>query len=307
MALLASPITSPARPIPRYFEDAGSSRRVTSAAVDWGADLPPDVLRAIVEATGDPCPAKFAGVCRGWRWLLDDASLRRTLTFAPRTTSQAALVRALRSFSLFVCCRAPVTTELVFDVWLPTRDHPATPYIAATAASVLAHLAGALEGVALQGPHASHGLASSPFLDLCDRVHYLRCTVAADLELAEVASLRFLDLVLDGRAARRLTLPDSLASLRARVTEDADPAVLTSLLGELPFLHCLTTLRLSTEHTCEIDADSLPPTLSTLVISGEVPLHLVVPPEASPPPNLEVLSLDHCRVSALNLARFLAR
>ncbi len=295
-------VLSPARAIPRYFEADGASDKKRGGG-SWANDLPRDVLLAIVEETGEEQPVKFASVCRGWRWLLDAPDTRRTLVFSTNATRQRALVRALRSFSLFVCRRPPVTRELVV---LYASWEAAAPYVAAALAPALTHLAGVLEGVTLPHPHTA-ALASSPFFDLCARLEYLRCAVTTDLDLSGVGSLRFVDVVLDGREACHLALPDSLATLRARVTDGANPAILTSLLAELPYLHRLRTFRLETEHECEVDADSLPPTLTTLVLSGEAPIHLVLPTEHTSPmaASLEMLSLDHCRLSAHALARFL--
>ena len=291
-------LVSPPRNIPRYFEAVRGGR-------SWANDLPPDVLRAIVQATDDPCPVKFASVCRGWRWLLDDPDMRHTLTLtAPHRPSE--LVRALRSFSLFVCSRPPETRELL----VYALDSPADgPWVAAALAPVLWHLAGVVEGVTLHHPHAAAALVCGPFLDLCQRLEYLHCTARCDLDLGDVGSLRHLELTLDSWGTRHVALPGSLSSLRVRVTEDADPGAVASLLAELPSLTRLKTFRLATGHACEIDVDSLPPRLSTLVLSGDVHIHLVLPTTHTPAiaDTLEVLSLDHCRLSALALAALLHR
>lgn len=297
----------------RYFEAASpvkQARRPHRAAAcpDW-ANLPGDVLRTVVEAAAaaddDASPLKFAGVCKGWRWLLDDPHLRHALTFRCTATHRPRLLAALRSFALFVCSRAPATRELVVDVRLPA-GHPLAPYVAAALAPALTHLAGELEGLALRHVTAAHALACSPFLDVCGRLQYLRCTVADDLDLSGVGSLRVADLTMDGPSARGLRLPDDLASLRVRVLGGADPAVLDALLAELRFMHQMTTFKLWTEHTCQVDVAALPATLTTLAIGGPVYLDLDIPelPAAAVMPALEVLSLTCCRLSAARLARF---
>lgn len=291
-AMLVSP---PRRRIPRYFE----------AGRDWANDLPRDVLRAIVHATDELGPVKFASVCRGWRWLLDDPSMRDTLTFTgPRQLSVGALVRALRSFSLFVCSRPPVTRELVVYV----LDHPEDgPWVAAALSPVLWHLAGVVEGVTMHHSHGATAMVCGPFLYMAQRLAYLHCTARCDLDLGGVQSLRHLELMLDSWGTNTVSLPGELASLRARVAEEANPVAVAALLRELPKLSKLVTLRLDTGHACEIDVNSLPPLLSTLDLRGDVHIHLVLPTTHSPAivDSLEVLSLDHCRLSALALAAFL--
>ena len=130
--------------------------------------LPRDVFRKILVAT-DQSPVRFAGVCRSWRWVLDDVDVRRYISFRYNRNYRFTLHEAARSLALFVCRRPPVTETLdVFVGHGSAEDHaPEARTANAALGVVLTHLAPRLLDVTLEPFATADAFTTSPFTGAC--------------------------------------------------------------------------------------------------------------------------------------------
>lgn len=268
---------------------------------DW-ANLPRDVLRTILHRTlQNPLP--FAGVCKSWRWVLDDEAHRRHVILHHSPVREHSLQEAMRSFSAFLCSRPPTTTQL--DVFVDGADACASSACLASAAlgAVLLHLAPSLRELVLQPAAMSDALIGCPFLDVCDRLEFVRTHVSHELDACCLRSLQRVELVFSGSQAS-VKLPLGLVSCRFEVHDTAPRHVLTQMLALLPGMPRLRTLQMYTDYSCALDVARLSPSLSTLLVGGSVATDVLL--DGARCTGMEVLSLHKCRVSSLDLARFVS-
>lgn len=266
---------------------------------DW-ASLPCDVLGGILRRTGEN-PLRFAGVCKGWRWVLDDATFRRSVIFDYTDVHVHSLYDALRSFSAFMCSRPAATVQL--DVMIDVSESSAAACMAcACLGAVLMHLAPTLQELAVQQSSVSDALVGSHFTDACPRLEYLRAHVTNTLDLGRVSSLRRVELKFTGQQAE-VALPPQLQSCRCEVDDDTPSFVLAYLVAQLQRMPDLHTLDISSEHECPLDVAKLSPSLRTLVVRTSVLSEIRL--AGAQCTGLEVLSLHKSRLAAADLADLL--
>lgn len=264
---------------------------------DW-ANLPRDTLASILASTGDN-PVKFAGVCKGWSWVLDDPQFRRSIRFIHAPTTHASLHRAMCSFTRFLCSRPPVTTELYVD---PDLEGPESKPLAIVAVgAVLLHLAPVLRELTLQPPCLSAALTGSHATDAFARLDRLLTFVDHALDLGRLARLCVVDLGFRGAHAD-VELPRGLEEARFRVYPSAPRAVLDKVLGLLRGMDRLRVLSLHTDLECTLGLEVLPGTLVSLDLHATTLMDVTVGDAMIL--DLEVLSLHMCRVPATDLADF---
>lgn len=145
--MLASPHSPlPASPAPpRYFQQWPGGG---AGEMGW-AGVPRDVLLQILRLTGDN-PLRYAGVCKGWAWVLDEEEHRRDVAFrcVPSPGGLWTLQQAARSLARFVCKRPAATEGLDIHIALSLglADYG---MIVAALTPVLAHLAPTLRTVVI--------------------------------------------------------------------------------------------------------------------------------------------------------------
>lgn len=267
---------------------------------DW-ANMPRDVLCAVLRESGIN-PLSLAGVCKGWRWLLDEEVYRTSVLFTYCVADPSSLHEAVRSFSLFMCTRPPVTVDLAICLSVPMGEEAIA---AAALGPVLVHLAPRLQTLRLDHVHVAPALVASPFVDMCARLDFLRSFVERPLDLGRMRTLEMVDLTLVGVHAEIVALPPGLTSCRLQVYDNTTRPALTTLLALLPTMRRLRTLAVYSDHECTLDVAALAPTLATIIIdaSKEVRLEL----HGASFPDLAVFGIRKCNVSAVDLSAFLQR
>lgn len=270
------------------------------ACRDW-AGLPCDVLGSILRRTGEN-PLRFAGVCKGWRWVLDDPAFRRNVIFDYTDVHAHSLYDALRSFSTFMCSRPAATLQL--DVMIDVCDSAAAAACMACAClgAVLLHLAPTLQDLAVQPSSVSDALVGSHFTDACPRLEYLRAHVTNTLDLGRVGSLRRVELKLVGPHAE-VALPPQIESCRCEVLDDTPSYTMAYLVAQLQRMPDLHTLDISSEFECPLDVAKLSPSLKTLVVRTSVLSDIRL--AGARCTGLEVLSLHKSRLAAADLGDLL--
>lgn len=164
---LASPVP------PRYFETRPKWPDGGTGDTGW-AGMPRDVLRQVLRLTGDN-PLRYAGVCKGWSWVLDDEVHRRDIAFrygrAPGLL--CSLQQSARSLARFVCKRPPATEALDIHV---SFSLGLTDYgiIIAALTPVLAHLAPTLRTVVID-PNMPDLFTATPLTGGCRRAGAFWC------------------------------------------------------------------------------------------------------------------------------------
>ena len=268
---------------------------------DW-AQLPQDALRNILDKTQEN-PLRFAGVCKGWAWLLDEEPARH-ITVHPMTKCPRTLQECLRSFSVYVCRRKPVTENL--DIFIPGAMQPAD-IASATApmAAALVHLAPCLRSIVLEPVAMADALVNSPFTDVCTSLEHVSAHVNGAIELARISRLMVVDLSFVGPLVGSVELPSSLVVCRLRVHESAHRSVVDRLIATLPRMHNLHGLSFMSAHHCTIDVSRLAPTLSSLVVVGSAFLNLTF--GNADLPGLRVLGVRRCKFDGADAAGFLSR
>lgn len=263
---------------------------------DW-ASLPCDVLGSILRRTGEN-PLRFAGVCKGWRWVLDDVAFRRSVIFDYTGVHVHSLYDALRSFSAFMCTRPAATVQL--DVLIDVCDDAPSAACMACAClgAVLLHLAPTLQELAVQPSSVSDALVGSHFTDACPRLEYLRAHVTNTLDLGRVSSLRRVELKFTGAHAE-VALPPQIQSCRCEVLDGTPSFVLAYLVAQLQRMPDLHTLDISSEYECPLDVAKLSPSLKTLVV--RTPVLSDIRLAGARCTGLEVLSLHKSRLAAADL------
>ena len=130
-----------------------------SGETDW-AHLDRDLLARIVDEAGGQ-PVKYASVCRGWRWILDDPQFRRDIFFThSKRRCPTTLREASRSLARFLCSRSPATTHLT--VVIQTSDPALAMGANAALGAAAAHVAPTLTHLYLDSATLADVLLSSP-------------------------------------------------------------------------------------------------------------------------------------------------
>ena len=261
------------------------------------ANLPDDVLLSIATLTNQN-PARFAGVCKAWAGLLDAESARRAIVLRDPVAGGS-----LRSLALFLCKRPPRTTRL--EICLADSFPPTTATtIAAAVAPVVTHLSPSLRTLVLDAPLAE-AFVSSPASAMCTALEFLNTHVTRAVDLAPLKSLIAVDLTFSGAGATKVWLPDSLVVCRLHIEGSTNPFVVDHLLAALPTMRRLRSLYIYSAHQCTIHAASLAPTLTALVVGGDVFLSLVFGGAVFP--ELRVLGVRMCQFTGEDVASFLSR
>jgi hypothetical protein len=225
-----------------------------------GAHLPAVALTRIFELTGD-IPQRFAGVCKSWRWILDDPRFRTELTLVssammPRTT--------VMSFSKFVCSRPAATEDMT--IALHPMAIPGSAVVAALTA-VIMHVAPGLRALTFEPSTICDAVCSTPFFDQTKRLEYLRTSLVHDVDLRHT-DLGSVDVSLVDPRGLEFSLPESVLTCRFRAYVQSSPRSLACMLNMLPTFHRLATLAMYTEHECVLHLDMLPPSIHTIRVDG---------------------------------------
>jgi hypothetical protein len=277
-------------------DDTDDDTCTSGRHVAWDS-LPRDLLLKVALMTGEN-PVRLAGVCKNWRWLMDDPASRKDVCLHFRNGIHASAAEVFHSFSAFICTREPVTESVnlkLCSLGTPSNTH----LISATAstAAVLVHLAPVLKDVVLDG-YLSTALQSSPFMYMAKSARYLACNFNADVHLAHMSTLRYLDISLTDSAVGAITLPDGLRMLRLHADLSVHPCVLASAWKRAKALPDLMVLSVSTFDQAGFSLAGLPTTLTTLKLmnNSACNFHTVDARDAFLP-RLRILALHRCRFS----------
>ena len=260
--------------------------------------LPRDILRRITDYTCEN-PIKFAGVCTGWRWLLDDPDSRRTIAFAYKPQFTMSVYDATRSFALFVCRRPPITTDL--HVHIGSAKFGAGSALGAA----LVHLCPSLKTLRLEPRLLASTFCTSPFVDMCFGLESVCAHINGSLDMAHMTRLRDVNLTFDGSRIGNVVLPNSLQSARFQVLQSATAHLLNCLLGCVSAMADLGVLTIYTEVEYNVDAARFPCGLHRLVLFGTRRTHIFW--DGAWLPDLVVLGLEKCQFETTGLSALLAQ
>lgn len=270
-------------------------------ACDW-PNIPRDVLLKILGCTKENA-LRFAGVCKGWSWLLDEKPPRRA-TFTYTGSCPYTLQEALRSFSLYMCRRPPNTTSL--EVLIPEYIQPGgVPAATAAIAPVILHLAPKLRCLVLEPATMADAFANSPAMAVCTKLEFVQAHVNRSIDLFCLNALLAVDLTFAGPHVESARLPPTLQVCRLQVMDSAQRHIVDHLLAALPAMRNLRSLHLGLAHPCTVDASRLAPSLTSLTLGGSAYLNLVFGDAEFP--GLRVLGVRKCKVRGEDVARFLSR
>lgn len=258
------------------------------------ADLHPDVFSIIMNHHSTPF--RFKSVCTSWNAMLDAPSFRKSVVLDTQGYDHNDSDQRVSSFALFMCKRAPVTTELL--VCAPAAR---APLVCAALSPVLFHLRGCLVVLSLDSKSTSTLFPSPVVTSSCLELVSVFAFARESMYLKALTKLRYLDVVVVGNRVRDVQLPTRLTSLRIDVEEGASDRGVSTMLTQLEDLVDLHTFALdAADMHLGICLDDFSPKLRVLVLRGR---NVVVQETLGFPAlplgyleDLETLCLQDCRL-----------